>query len=847
MSSISFGRWLKKLRTEQDQTQEMLAEWVGCATPTLRSFELGKRRPSREMAERIADVLKVPTDQRGEFVRLARLPTEPSDESTNDAPLAPSVASQPTLLLATIPQPINPLIGREAELNALASLLLDEPGVHRARLVTLVGAGGMGKTRLALDLAMSLRDSFGDGAAFVSLAAIQQAQHLSLTLAEALGISLQGVKDVRQHLLAQLATRSMLLVLDNFEHLLAEAEAVTWVSDLLAGAPGVRLLVTSRERLRISGERTFELGGLALPTTGQSSTQPTDHADALLLFLDRAQHADSGFVLDASNRTEVVRICLLLGGMPLGIELAAAWVRTLTCAEIATEIARNIDFLELADRDASPRHRNMRAVFDHSWQLLSDAEQRLLMGLSYFRGGCTRASAEQVAGARLPTLASLIDKSLLTRDANGRFVLHELIRQFAAERLQLDQQQSAQIAAAHAHYFSDFLRHIQPRLQSDQQVQAIGEIAADLENLRLAWEWVCTHAALALVEPYHTILDYYFLVRGLNVESHKLVGRWFEINGDRGPASQRFFEQATEEGLASWALLYGARGYAAAHSLQPASALADHQQALALARRSENSRVLLYTTLWAGVCYCILGDLAQGIAYLEESVQHGREIGDPWFEALTTVGLGFTHSLCHEPAIAYKYLEKAYALLRMLGDPYLLAGCAAELSVAANALGITHDAKAIMEENLRTSRQRGERGTTAMLLFRLAQNNKSNGNLTEAEEQLREAIDLFAEGDQTWALPETLLTLAETLLAQGKIHQAEEYYHKTISTALAKQTPTYLMEAQLGLAALRLAEGKVGEAEKMLAQAETVPQPTAKQVARLQELHVQLIVLLSGS
>ncbi|CAN5833583.1 hypothetical protein BH10CHL1_BH10CHL1_14360 [soil metagenome] len=361
------------------------------------------------MAEHIADVLKVPAEQRTEFLRLARLAVEAQRSTAINPEINHPTASTPiSAPRLSLPPIINSLIGREAEHNTLCTLLLDE---HN-RLVTIVGAGGMGKTRLVLDVATSLASHFADGVIFVPLAPMRSATHLPGAIADALQLA-QGGDDPSEQIFTALASRQLLLLLDNFEALLHQEEdgAAAWINQLLQQTAQVQILITSRERLRLRNERTFELGGLALPTTAL----PPEMADAVLLFLERAQQATPQFRLDSSNKTAVARICQLVDGMPLGIELAAAWVNVLDPQEIADELAHNIDFLARSNRDATPRHRSMRAVFDHSWALLNEDERAILGRLATFRGGCTRDAAQSVAEATLPRLAGLIDKSLVRR------------------------------------------------------------------------------------------------------------------------------------------------------------------------------------------------------------------------------------------------------------------------------------------------------------------------------------------------------------------------------------------------------------------------------------------------
>ncbi len=313
----TFGQWVKRLRVQRDLTQEMLAELVYCSVQSIRFFESGKRRPALDMAERLANVLAVDADQRESFIRLARTNPPADIETETPPPATPDetpVLPQPPVL-SSLPATATPLIGRDVESRILQQLLLQE----QCRLVTLIGAGGMGKTRLALACAEVLAPRYTHGAGFVALAALDDAQHLSVAVAHALNIPLKGSRAPTEQLLDALASRRLLLVLDNFEQLLAQVESVQWVKALLERAPGLQLLITSRERLRINGERTFELAGLALAeNSGHGET-----AGALQLFLARAQQISSDFALTDENRVAVAHVCKLVGGMPLAIELAS--------------------------------------------------------------------------------------------------------------------------------------------------------------------------------------------------------------------------------------------------------------------------------------------------------------------------------------------------------------------------------------------------------------------------------------------------------------------------------------------------------------------------------------------
>ncbi len=286
---------------------------------------------------------------------------------------------------------------------ALEDLITDP----EARLVTIVGPGGMGKTRLSLAIAEQYlgEDYFPNGVFFIALAPLRSTEHIVPTMADAFDFQLEGggpgTRSPRQQILDYLRSKRMLLVLDNFEHLLA---GVDLVSDILGAAPEVKILVTSRERLHLRPEQLFPIQGLEFPDW----ETPEDAANytAIRLFIQSAQRVRPDFALRADDLTYLTRICRLVDGMPLGVELAAAWVDLLSLADIAAEIRQSLDFLETDLHDVPARHRSIRAIFDTSWGRLSQREQAAMAQLSVFRGGFTRPAAQQVAGANLRTLAT---------------------------------------------------------------------------------------------------------------------------------------------------------------------------------------------------------------------------------------------------------------------------------------------------------------------------------------------------------------------------------------------------------------------------------------------------------
>ena len=325
----------------------------------------------------------------------------------------------------TLPFQATPFIGRSRELAHL-QLLLDPP---EPRLLTIAGPGGIGKSRLAVEAAHNNSASFAHGAHFVSLALVTSADLLLFAIAEVLEISLVGQETPVVQLVAYLRDKSLLLLLDSFEHLSGGAQVLV---DLLAGAPHLKLLITSRERLNLQGEWVIPLGGIDYPLTLADGHDHLERYSAVQLFLQSAQRVQPDFSLQG-NAPEILRICQLVEGMPLALELAAAWVRLLPCSRIVEKLPSSPDFLVTPLRDVPERHRSLRAVFDSSWSLLSQAEQMALATLAVFPGPFDLEAAEEVGTVPLSVLASLVDKSLLHADGSGQYALHELLRHFAAD------------------------------------------------------------------------------------------------------------------------------------------------------------------------------------------------------------------------------------------------------------------------------------------------------------------------------------------------------------------------------------------------------------------------------
>lgn len=357
------------------------------------------------------------------YQTIVQVPDQPSaPQSINQAgtlqqlpSLRPSIPKQRN----NLPIPTTPFVGREKEIAKLCDLLKTS-----ARLITISGPGGMGKSRLALEIAHSNLDAYSDGVFIVELSHLTEPASIIPTLATTIGYRFEADRDQQGQLQGYLQNKNMLLVMDNYEHLIS---AATLVSDLLESSPGLKCLVTSRQALNLSGEHIFVLNGMEIPLK-ERKYDVLDCASAEL-FIQSARRASTDFVLRSEDYDALLDICNRVEGVPLALILAGAWVDTLTIQEIAQEIAASFDFLDREIVNIPTRQRSMRAVFNYSWNLLSQLERDTLSQMSIFRDGCTRKSAQTITGASLSVLTMLLNKSLLHRNLQtGRFEVHELIR-----------------------------------------------------------------------------------------------------------------------------------------------------------------------------------------------------------------------------------------------------------------------------------------------------------------------------------------------------------------------------------------------------------------------------------
>jgi predicted ATPase/DNA-binding SARP family transcriptional activator len=673
-----------------------------------------------------------------------------------------------------LPPQATPFIGREQELAELQALLADP----QTRLITIVGPGGMGKTRLALACAERLVGAqraaplhegsspppslFEHGLFFVDLAPLDNVEQLVPTLAQLLNFPLRSgdneKRNPRQQLLDYLRRKQMLLLLDNFEHLLDGADLA---ADILDSAPEVQLLVTSRERLQLYGEQSFAIHGLEYPETIPEGSSETGAAWAALedaakytavkLFLQSAGRLRRNFRLQGDDLTYLSHICHLVEGMPLAIELAAGWVDLLSLPEIYTELALSLDVLETGARNVPRRQRSLRAVFDRSWERLSQEERGALARFSLFRGGCTREAAGAVSGASLPTLSNLANKSLIRfRRSDSRYQMHELLRQYAAEKLALNPEAEAAAQDGHSAYYCQALAAREENLKGNRQLEAMAEIAADSENVRAAWRRATEQLHLRqLGQAMGSLcLFYQRSARFQERESacRRVVARLREALSTEESGTRSADMLRLQVRALAWQD-YLRFPHAFGHSTDPTRQLL--RQALALLDKSplaDQDTRTERATIMMQLAFCeSQHDLEQARRLGDESLALYRGLGDKWGLASALYALGHSMLRLDNYDVSRRLYEEGLLIQRDLKDWW---GMAASLSALAHVVGLMgqhEEGEQLKREALSIFRKTGDRSEIVDALSSVGSHCVWQGKFAEARALAREYIPLAEE------------------------------------------------------------------------------------------------------
>jgi predicted ATPase len=753
-----------------------------------------------------------------------------------------AVADQPTRgesqVASNLPSQSTSFVGRSAELAAIAPLLADPA----CRLLTLLGPGGIGKTRLALAVAAAHTAAFADGVAFVALAAVETPNQIVSAIGVALSLSFVGQPNPTAHLLGYLRERHMLLLLDNFEHLLADIDLVV---ALVTHAPQVTILVTSRERLNLQTEWLFDVEGLAYPTEDQTESaraqrmaDPTSYG-AVQLFVQRARQVQPELALSESTLTAIVRICQHIAGMPLAIELAAASLRTLPLAEIERQIRTSLDILATTRRDMPARHRSMRAMFDHSWKLLSESEQAMFSHVAVFRGGWTVDAAEQVARATLVVLTALVDKSLVRLSdrqtqpgaaADARFVMLEPIREYALEQLAA-RGEAEVLRRAHASYYLALAAEAAAQWYSPTVDAWIEKLHRESDNMRAALQWardsgnhlVGLQLAGALWKFWQgygytsegrSWLDQLLTLEDPHPDAPTLVARLSGLQAAAWLASEQHDDaQATHLQEQSMLLRRALRETTSqtnplVNAARQARTEGQYQRATAaledtLSRYSElrerirQGSVDLGLELYdlgqvlrvLGVVRREQGDFAQATALLEESLTMYRRFGEREGVAFSLVGLADVARDKGDAALVREYGAESLSILRELRIQWMLGFALNNLAQAAYVAGDLAQALALIDESVTLFRDLKAYSSLAEILITQGQILRAQGHAAAAYNTLSEALRYaWAVGPRLFVAA-SLEGLASIEIARGEAQRTVQLLATASALRVQMGTP----------------------------------------------------------
>ncbi len=695
-------------------------------------------------------------------VTRAAPPSTRRPEQLEAGPARPVRAALPQL-----PAPTTPLLGRTAELAQIAERLADP----NCRLLTIVGPGGSGKTRLALKAAADYGARTSLPVHFVPLAAAHEPALLAAAVGNALGLVFSEQPDGASLLLDALRGQSLLLLLDNLEHLLPGAGLL---ADILAQAPGVKLLVTSRERLHLHGEWLIELGGLPFPPSPAAPN--VEFYDAIQLFVQTARRARADFALDADTCGPVVEICRLVEGMPLGLELAAPWVRVLPIREIAAEITRNLDFLATTRRDVPERHRSLRAAFEHSWQLLEAGERQALRRLAVFRGPFLRAAAEQIAGTNLSTLAALVDKSLVRalppRHSLAQYELHDLVRQFGGEKLQADLPEAVGTFEHHRQYYAQLLdRKLNYVNCADWSLSLFEEIEAEVENVRAAWRTALAHGDLAVLDQAQDGLFRFYLWQtwyqeGFDVfgalarQMENLAGR-LELPPEPRALCQRLLAMAN-----------GRQGVFSHYLGQPEKSRQLIDRSLAQLREHGDPRKLAYFLNRSAMLAREAGKPDEARHLLHESLAVSQSI-ESQAEAIGALRhLGYMEGEAGEFAAACEHMEQALALDRSGPDALSLGATLNCYGFVRYLAGEVEPALALLNESLVILEMAGAKAELTAVFDNLGYAYAAAGELATARAYFSRGIKIVFDLHNLPTVLDIVLGWTATLSQPDECEQA---------------------------------------------------------------------------
>jgi predicted ATPase/DNA-binding SARP family transcriptional activator len=695
--------------------------------------------------------------------------------------------SQESAALHGFPAQFTPFIGREAELLQIEEKFLDPD----CRLLTLIGPGGIGKTRLAIRAGEQLASKalFPDGIYFISLAEVTGGDALLSALARGLGVSLSDRPSSHERVLDFLRERQCLLILDNFEQLLGSASVLV---EMLAAAPGLRLMVTSYFSLELSAEQRLVVSGLPYPAKNEARPDLAPYS-SVRLFSESARQADAGFSLIPENEAAVHQICRLVQGIPLALELAATWVGVMDCAEIAGEIERSLDFLSLSPQDKPGRHQSMAAVLAYSWQLLEPSEQVVLVQLAVFKGPFSLEAAMTITVATPLVLARLLGKSLVQRRKDGRYELHGMLRQFIHQHTGDPDRQTAE---EHSEYYLNLVAARQAAFYGPQPRQASEPVQTELANIRQAWQWAIQQGSWPALTRSLEGLGRFYHVASIPQEGEAMMAlATARLENDQvglpaGESISRFF---------IWRAFF-------LHKLgRHAQAIQVVQQALELAGQDEAGRVEAHSLL--GELLPAVGKFDQARDHLERAVQVYRSTNDldRLARALHRMALAYFRGGDHERALDYS--QQAMPLLRVLEHRR---GLAQLYNVIAGIYYEQHDleqALAFIQQAQELYESIDDKLDAAIVAANLASLYSRLGQFDQALASNQRAVDISRELGDRPGLARDLSNRGHLLATMGEFDRSLDNYYRALKIEQALGDASRVAYFQSGIATVYQMKG----------------------------------------
>lgn len=727
-----------------------------------------------------------------------------------------------------IPTPSAPIIGRQTELNYIIQTLQDSS----CRLLTITGPGGIGKTRLSIEVAhrlSTLADQFSNGVYFISLAQIEHGHHLPLAIAQALGITLKSRTKPQQELIKYLQNQECLLFLDNFEHLLSNTDsealstATSIIVDILATAPNVTLLVTSRDPLAIQSEWVYPIEGLPYTIPDSRPTANILDEAAPQLFIQNARRYNISF--DPSDNTDaILEICRLTDGLPLAIEIAATWMRVYTCQEIVQSISHSLDFLTSPFRDVPARQRSIRVILDSTWEQLTAEQQNTLMTLSAFRGGFTIQAALFVTEAQILDLSILVAKSLLRRNDNNRYFLHELVKQFSREKLSASENEY-KVRERHARFYLADLAEQTKAFSGANPVDAIDHIRQDLDNLRTAWDWSASHANLSLLEMGMKGFAQFWVFTGTNLEGESAIQK--AIDHIQNIPQEPLAASVHSYLLSSLAWLQMGTG-------KNDEADKNLQAALELAKEGNNIEMRATALSLQGWLLQNRGQLVEAEIALNESCSIFEQIDNQFQLSLALIRTGSIFWWSNELNKSLEYYERSLHIEQKLGNKRGINRAYGGLGMAYMDLENFEPAMEYLEKSLQLDRELGNRPGTIRNLGHLGNIYLRKGKYDLAIARYQEALEIEQKTDSK-------NTSAIWLCNLGNVHKqlkdhktALDYYDQSITFAKETNNDHQLCETLLGKADIFLQENRLEDAHSLIEESLAISYEVDRKDAKLQ-------------